>query len=171
MKNAIKDFIMTGNLYVSICCLYADSRVAVLAVIKPTASLQSFSNHYIMPSKQSMLYSLRGLVNTNHTDMNKMKTFMHCFAVMVDVFVKRLACRMRWKCIRCIVHWTRCQEVQAKTDDWYKHDQSVIDTLFVLNRCLLRSDNIVAFLLGLCASLTECNNDDNEEWPYCWHHE
>jgi hypothetical protein len=55
------------------------------------ASLQSFSNHYILPSKHSMLYSPRGLLNTKHKHVNKRAKFKHCFSVMVDMSIKTLA--------------------------------------------------------------------------------
>ena len=47
-----------------------------------------------------MLYSLRGLFNTNHTDINKMATFIRYFAVTVDISVKRLARRNEMKMLK-----------------------------------------------------------------------
>jgi hypothetical protein len=55
-------------------------------------SLQSFSNHYILPCKHSMLYSPRGLLNTKHKNMNKRAKFKNCFSVMVDMCIKGFAC-------------------------------------------------------------------------------
>jgi hypothetical protein len=94
LKDVTKGIIMTENF---VCC-YAMSVgtfrgsgavVAVCNQAKP-ASLQFLSNRYILLSKHSKLYSLRGLFNTNHKDMNK--KFKHCFSITVDMSIKMLAC-------------------------------------------------------------------------------